>query len=110
MAYGTWNRATQMKGLIPSPTCGIRKLLSQHFTVIDTPEYNTTKLCCKCQIGHMKPVMKRKIRKKVWNGEEKEWIEKEIDVHGLRRCNKESNYSVFPFNNNRMCNFNEQRL
>lgn len=76
-----------MKGLIPSPTCGIRKLLSQHFNVIDTPEDYTTKLCSKCKIGHMKSVMKTKVRKKVQNGKEIEWIEKEMDVHGLRHCN-----------------------
>jgi hypothetical protein len=45
LAYGSWNRNTQMRGLIPSPTCGFRRLLAKKFTVVDTPEPNTTKTC-----------------------------------------------------------------
>jgi len=37
LAYGSWNRNTQMRGLIPSPTCGFRRLLAKKFTVVDTP-------------------------------------------------------------------------
>jgi hypothetical protein len=54
-----WNRKTQMRGLIPSPTCGMRKALAKEFTVIDTPEPYTTKTCSKCMVGEMKEVMKR---------------------------------------------------
>ena len=91
LAYGTWNRCSQMKGLIPSPTSGIRKLLSHHFTVIDTPEYNTTKLCSKCHTGTMMPVMNRQREKKQKDGTTKMVT---YDVRGLRRCNNESKYLI----------------
>jgi hypothetical protein len=51
LAYGMWNRKSQMKGLIPSPTCGLRQELAKHFTVVDTPEPYTTKTCSKCMEG-----------------------------------------------------------
>jgi len=87
LAYGNWSRSTQMRGLIPSPTCGIKRMLSQHFTIIDTPEYHTTKLCSKCHTGIMEPVKNKTITKKKWNGTSKVEVQCEIDVRGLRRCN-----------------------
>jgi hypothetical protein len=80
LAYGNWNRVHQMKGLIPSPTCGIKRKLCQHFTVIDVPEYNTTKTCCKCQQPTMDKWEERKRLCK--NGQ---WV----CVRGIRRCQNE---------------------
>jgi hypothetical protein len=86
LAYGTWNRKTQMRGLIPSQTCGMRRLLSKHFTVVDTPEPNTTKTCSKCLEGTMEPCKKRHYS----NPKKKEkYPDRELDVRGLRRCNNE---------------------
>lgn len=42
--HGDWSRETQMKGCIPSPTTGFKKLLSKNFKIIDVNEYNTSKL------------------------------------------------------------------
>lgn len=87
LAYGSWNRTSQMKGLIPSSGIGMKRLLSKHFTVVTTPEYNTTKTCSKCMIGEMKPVKSRPHPnpKKL-----KEDPNCKLDVRGLRRCNNES--------------------
>lgn len=78
LAYGSWNRSSQMKGLIPSPTSGIRRKLSRHFTVIDVSEYNTTKTCCKCEEKTMGSFLKREDKKG-----------RLVDVRGIRRCQNE---------------------
>jgi len=86
LAYGTWNRNSQMKGLIPSQTCGMRRALSKKFTVINTPEAYTTKTCSKCFEGTMEKCLSRlhpNPKKKRENPDAK------IDVRGLRRCNNE---------------------
>jgi hypothetical protein len=87
LAYGMWNRKTQMRGLIPSPTCGLRRALSKHFTIIDTPEPNTTKTCSKCLEGEMKEVKKRPHPnpKKI-----KEDPNCKLDVRGLCCCSNVS--------------------
>jgi hypothetical protein len=77
-----------MKGLIPSQTCGLRRMLEKHFTVVDTPEWNTTKTCSKCEEGEMKPCMKRfHPNPKRTKGENSTC---KFDVRGLRRCNNEN--------------------
>lgn len=111
LAYGSWNRISQMKGLIPSPTTGIYKVLSKHFDVVTVPEYNTTKTCNKCMKKTLEPVKRRacpcceSIRKgairDAKTDELKETIrekgilckrcqrhtsQREYDVRGLRRC------------------------
>src|SRR5688572_958273 len=59
----------------------MRKLLSKHFRVVDTPEYNTTKKCSLCEEGWAKPVMKRNHPKWTRRG-----VARSMDVRGLRRC------------------------
>ncbi len=76
LAYGTWTRSSQMKRLIPSPISGIKKVLTQHFTVIDTCEYRTTKLCSKCHTGIMVPVKTRTVTKR----KDTEQIQYQLDV------------------------------
>lgn len=44
IAYGNWGRDSQMKGCIPTPNIGIKKLLASRFEIIDVNEYNTSKL------------------------------------------------------------------
>ncbi len=40
--YGDWSRKDQMPGCSPSPTVGIRKLLSKRFAVIEVDEFRTS--------------------------------------------------------------------
>ena len=42
--HGDYSRTTQMKGTIPTPNIGIKKLLLSRFEIIDVNEYNTSKL------------------------------------------------------------------
>jgi hypothetical protein len=91
LAYGMWNRKTQMRGLIPSPTCGMRKALAKEFTVIDTPEPYTTKTCSKCMVGEMKEVMKRPHPNPKKRQQDPNCT---LDVRGLHRC-KNENCRVF---------------
>jgi len=42
--YGDYSRTTQMKGTLPTPNIGIKKLLLSKFEIIDVNEYNTSKL------------------------------------------------------------------
>lgn len=89
LAYGTWNNPNQMRGNVSSPTCGMRRLLSRHFRVVDIWEAYTTKTCSKCSVGTMVPVKTRPIeRKRTVNGR-KEKVIVNMDVRGLRRCNNE---------------------
>jgi hypothetical protein len=48
IAYGNWSRTTQMKGCIPSPGIGLRRLIHRKFRTVTTDEYLTTKLCNGC--------------------------------------------------------------
>ena len=94
-----------MRGLIPSPTSGIRKLLGKHFDVVDVCEYNTTQTCNRC-LGKADKAATRKcprccsLRKKAAVGADSGVDVEEVlckrcrkrgsmkveDVHGLRRC------------------------
>jgi len=113
IGYGTWS-SLQTKGCMPSPTTGIRKLLAQHFTVINVPEDNTTKICCKCHKGKMCATKKRKFHKK------KTFIEdgeiqircKEVtrDVRGLRRCNNKNCGALFSRDYNGAINIRKNLL
>jgi len=87
LAYGTWTEKKQMRGLIPSQSSGMRKALAKHFTVVNTPEPNTTKTCSKCMEGEMKKCEERKYP--YWKKRE-ENPDKMLDVRGLRRCNNVS--------------------
>ena len=42
--HGDYSRATQMKGTIPTPNIGMKKLLLSRFEIIDVNEFNTSKL------------------------------------------------------------------
>jgi len=102
IAYGSWSRTTQMRGLIPSPVIGMQKLLAKHFDVVVVPEYNTTQTCSKCMKGKMCEVLKRpcprckSLQTKVDSTEvvlckrcKRKGQQKMEDVRGLRRCNNE---------------------
>ena len=110
LAYGDWSSSTQFKGTISSPTVGVRKLLSKHFTVIDIPEYKTTKTCCRCHqptlgphIWKTKTELRRK--KKPDKLDEKMEIKEKMEieekkegsypVRGIRRCQNEECGVIF---------------
>ena len=44
LLYGNWSRDTQMKGCIPAPNIGFKKLLLKRFEILEINEYNTSKL------------------------------------------------------------------
>ena len=72
LAYGNWKETQQMKGLMPSPTTGIKWTLMQHFKVVTVPEYNTTITCSKCNQPTMDSFLSRphhqwKKRRKWWH-------------------------------------------
>jgi len=109
LAYGSWSEASCMKGLMPSPTKRMSRLLAQHFDLVIVPEYNTTKTCskCMCEIDMESPFKVKKPCKPtpVPNQINKEDLQRLfkheiiledlilkkkskqlIDVRGLRRC------------------------
>ena len=59
LAYGSWKETHQMKGLMSSPTTGIKQILKQHFTVITVPEYYTTTTCSHCNQRTMESFISR---------------------------------------------------
>jgi hypothetical protein len=42
--HGDYSRTTQMKGTIPTPNIGLKKVLLRKFEIINVNEYNTSKL------------------------------------------------------------------
>jgi hypothetical protein len=80
IGFGSWNQSQQMKGSIPTPCKGMKRMLEKHFKVLIVDEYKTSKMCSFCLKGETSYCMKRKNPKPY-----KEGI---IDVHGLLTCNK----------------------
>ena len=62
--HGDYSRTTQMKGCIPTPNVGIKKLLMTRFEIVDVNEYNTSKLYNKTLKEMENVVVKRKKHKK----------------------------------------------
>ena len=62
--HGDYSRTTQMKGCIPTPNIGIKKLLMSRFEIVDVNEYNTSKLYNKTLKEMKNVVVKRKKHKK----------------------------------------------
>jgi hypothetical protein len=62
--HGDYSRTTQMKGCIPTPNIGIKKLLMTRFEIVDVNEYNTSKLYNKTLKEMENVVVKRKKHKK----------------------------------------------
>lgn len=56
--HGDWSSSRQQKGCDPSPTVGIRKLLSKRFKLKDVDEFRTSKVCNTCK-GELKGYRKR---------------------------------------------------
>jgi hypothetical protein len=48
IAYGNWNRSSQMKHCMPTMGKGLRKLIHKRYDTITINEYNTSKKCCGC--------------------------------------------------------------
>ena len=49
VAYGDWNRTTQMRHFVPTKGVGMRRLISRHFDTVLINEFRTSKLCCNCE-------------------------------------------------------------
>lgn len=72
LAYGDWSTPLQTPGMASTPHCRLRDKLRKHFTVIDVPETNTSKTCCKCD--------------SLLTAEKREKDGKKKEIRGLRRC------------------------
>ena len=49
IAYGDWSGSTKgIKGVGAATTTGLRRRIDERLMVVDTPEYNTSKTCCRC--------------------------------------------------------------
>jgi len=80
LAYGSWKEASSMRGLMPSPTSSMTRLLSKHFAVLIVPEYNTSKTCSRCEseIDMISPGK---------TPDPRPWKKgKNQEIRGLRRC------------------------
>lgn len=56
--YGNWSSGHQIKGCLPTPNQGMRRLISKRFHVIDIDEYKTSKVCNLC-MSELKRYKKR---------------------------------------------------
>ena len=69
-----------MKGLMPSPTCSMSRLLAKNFDLVIVPEFNTSKTCSKCH-STIDMISPGKVNNpKPWKREQL------IEIRGLRRC------------------------
>jgi transposase len=71
-----------MKGLIPSPTSGIKERLRKRFAMVDVPEWNTTKTCRLCDGITTETGIKIRIKKK----ENGKFIKKKKETRDLKKC------------------------
>jgi hypothetical protein len=62
--HGDYSRTTQMKGCIPTPNIGIKKLLMSRFDIVEINEFNTSKLYNKTRKEMENVTVKRKKHKK----------------------------------------------
>ena len=44
LLHGDYSRTSQMKGCIPAPNIGFKKILNKRFEILEINEYNTSKL------------------------------------------------------------------
>jgi hypothetical protein len=80
IGFGSWNQSQQMKGSIPTPCKGLKRMLEKHFKVLIVDEYKTSKMCSFCLEGETSYCIKRE--------NPKPYREGIIDVHGLLTCKK----------------------
>ena len=71
-----------MKGLIPSPTSGIKEKLRKRFAMVDVPEWNTTKTCRLCGGITVETEIKIRTRKK----ENGKLVKKKKETRDLKKC------------------------
>jgi hypothetical protein len=62
--HGDYSRTTQMKGCIPTPNIGMKKLLLSRFVIVEVNEFNTSKLYNKTLKEMENVSVKRKKHKK----------------------------------------------
>ena len=62
--HGDYSRTTQMKGTLPAPNIGFKKLLLKKFEMFEVNEYNTSKLYNKTFKELTNAVVKRKNKHK----------------------------------------------
>jgi hypothetical protein len=82
LCYGLWNRQSQIKGLIPSPTTGFKEKLRNRFDMVDVPEWNTTKTCRLCSGECKEPG----IQIRIWKKRKGEWKKIKKETRDLKEC------------------------
>ena len=97
LAYGSWggvagrSGAPCNRGCPPCPGIGLRKKLSHHFIIVNTPEQYTSKTCSACGAlcGPCKEIdaLRRPHHIATAKTEKAKEKAKHFSVRGLRRCN-----------------------
>ena len=93
LAYGSWANASatfRPTGIAPCIGIGLRRRLSKHFLVADTPEHYTSKTCSVCREAcgpfHALEAKRRKeLTAKAKTPEAKKKAQRH-EIRGLRRC------------------------
>ena len=97
---------------MPSPTGALRIALARRFNVIDTDEYGTTKLCCKCGVGEMMPLPIDEAfsinHRALHRGGDEAYHKR--PVRGLRRCNNVECATLFDRDHNAAINIRANAL
>lgn len=99
LSYGSWSNiagrsgAACNKGIPPCIGVGLRRKLSQHFLILVTPEYNTSKTCSLCgsscrECAEVDVQFRTRLLAKADTDEKRRRAER-ATVRGLRRCQNE---------------------
>jgi hypothetical protein len=79
--HGDYSRTTQMKGCIPTPNIGMKKLLLTRFDIVEVNEFNTSKLYNKTMKEMENVIVRRKKHKK--------------SLHEILTPKEETKYRIF---------------
>jgi len=80
LGYGSFNQTQQMKNCMPTPTKGMKRLLSKHFKLYIVDEFRTSKICSFCLEGETCYYKQRENPRPYKCGI--------VNVHGLLTCEK----------------------
>jgi len=88
VAYGNWSEnGRNMRGLAPTPSNSLCTRLAQWVLVYRTPEYYTTKSCCRCDNNNLIPDCTRTYLKEVYSEDRTVMEHVRTPLRSIRRCN-----------------------